>query len=435
MLEIIEKLKPLFCDFAISDYRFCVMFGGRGGGKTQAVADWLILCSLGIYNIKDLENGISTNAEAIKILCTREYQSSIKDSVHAVITRRINELGLSELFTITRDEIKSVIGSTFIFKGITKNISEIKSTDNIKFCWVEEAERVTKNSWNTLTPTIRAIGSKIIITFNPESADNETYQRFIVKDRDDTLKININYDDNPFLPLVLKDECEYDKKYNYERYKNVWCGEPVSYSDSIVFKNKFSITDLSDYINSVDNKKHKLLFGLDFGYSNDPTALICCFIKDSCLYIIKEVYLKKLEIRDMHDVFKNEMQELNNNKIYADCSAPQTISHLKNEGLNIEGAKKYSGSVAEGVAFIKSFKHIYIHHSCKNTILEFQLYSYKVNKTTGQILTDLVDANNHAIDAIRYALNDFIMRKNSPLVISNEFLDNFNKKMQQIYAR
>ena len=145
--------------------RYKVLYGGRGSGKTHQVAEYLIVKSL-------------LNKE--KVLCTREIQRSIKESVHAVLVSKINSLGLDKYFTVTENKISNVSGSEFIFAGLRMNIDSIKSIEGITKCWVEEAQSVSRKSLDILRPTIRAKNSEIIITFNPERDEDPVWQDFIV---------------------------------------------------------------------------------------------------------------------------------------------------------------------------------------------------------------------------------------------------------------
>src|SRR3990167_5358556 len=183
-----------------------ILFGGRGGGKSYAFADALI--GKALYN-------------RLRILCTREMQNSIRDSVHKLLSDRITALGFDDYFVVQKDSIQSRIGSEFIFKGLRHNISEIKSTEGIDICWVEEAERVSENSWTVLIPTIRKENSEIWVSFNPEDENSATYTRFIKNPPPDCKSEHLTYRDNEFFPDVLRREMEYDKRIDPDKYEHV----------------------------------------------------------------------------------------------------------------------------------------------------------------------------------------------------------------------
>src|SRR5574343_336880 len=288
-----------------------VLYGGRGGGKSFAIADGLI--SKAVF-------------EPLRILCTREMQNSIKDSVHRLLADRISALQLDEFFVIERETIKSKVGSQFIFKGLRHNISEIKSTEGIDIVWCEEAEKISKDSWDILIPTIRKKNSEIWISFNPENEKSTTYQRFVVNPPPNCLSAFINWNDNKFFPEVLKQEMEYDKRVDFEKYRHVWCGEIKRYAESLIFLNKFRVEDFEM------PEGVTLLFGADFGFSADPSVLIRSFIKDRKLFIDYEAYGHGVEIEEL-PAFYDSVPESRRWKIIADSERPDTISFLKQKGF------------------------------------------------------------------------------------------------------
>jgi phage terminase large subunit len=413
-IEVIEKIVPIY-----QPMRYKCLYGGRASGKSLGVADFLI---------------IQTAFNRKRVLCCREFQSSIKDSVHRVLSDRINELGLSDKFTITRDEIRSVAGSVFIFKGLAHNYTEIKSTQGIDYCWVEEAERLSAESWEVLIPTIREENSEIIITFNPADEKNPTYQRFVINPPENSIIIKINYYDNPFLPNVLLQEIEHDQQYNPDRFKHIWEGECAKMSNAVVFKDKFVIKPVQlDIQNNAsvwfNGKRVIFKYGLDFGFSVDPTAAIEAFIHDGNLYITSEMYRYHLENDDIIPAINESINRGMSAKWYADSARPETISQLSKvrthrdgyllKAISVEPAIKGKGSVEDGISYLKNFKSIIIDPKCKNTIFEFENYKYKQDKQTGDIFTDLEDKNNHAIDALRYAFNEEIQAlKRRPMSVN-----------------
>ena len=206
-IRIPEKLQF----FLHGKARYKVAYGGRGSGKSVNIALSLLLRAM---------------ASQQRILCTRELQNSISDSVHKLLRDLIDKHGWLNYFTVTNNTIKNYLGSEFIFKGLRNNISEIKSLEGIDICWVEEAAKVSSDSWNILVPTIRKEHSEIWVSFNPDEIDDETYKRFVVSKPYDCLTARVNYCDNPFFPDVLKHEMEWDKQYNVPKYENVWLGKP-----------------------------------------------------------------------------------------------------------------------------------------------------------------------------------------------------------------
>lgn len=369
--------------------RYKVFHGGRGSAKSHSVARVLIALAM---------------AKPIKILCARELQNSITESVHSLLEEIIINNGLYHWFKITKTEIVGINGSHFIFKGLAHNIDAVKSTEGIDICWIEEADKVSRHSWDILLPTIRKPNSEIWVTFNPTFDDDPVYQMFVIQKMPDSIVQEVNYHDNPAFPDVLRREMEHMKETDYDRYLHVWEGQLRSISDAQVFKGKYSVEEFSS--EGVDVFYH----GMDFGFAKDPSAIIRCFITDQNLFIDREAYGHHVEL----SLLKNLIMTVVENRwweIKADGSRPETISFLKapeNGGWNISAAKKYAGSVEDGVEYLRSFKKIVIHPRCKNAIEEFRRYSYKVDKRTNEILPIILDDYNHVIDAVRYSIDNLI---------------------------
>ena len=386
-VEIPAAFKDLF-----SPFRYKVFYGGRASTKSWSFARTLI--------VKSLE-------KKLRILCARELQVSISDSVHRLLSDQINSMGLSKYFGIQQKSIVSAKGSEFIFKGLRHNPYEIKSLEGVDICWVEEGQSVSKQSWDILIPTIRKKGSEIWVSFNPDLETDETYKRFVLHRTGNMLLRQVNYDQNPWFPEVLRQEMEHCKRTDYEAYKNIWLGECRKYSDAQIFKDKYEVADFET------PSGVKFLFGADWGFAQDPNTLIRCFIQGNVLYIDKELYATGVEL-DQLPAFYRAMPNIERNKIMADCSRPETIHFMKKKGFWIEGAKKWGGSVQDGIAIMKSFDKIVIHPSCRHTADEFRFYSYKVDRLSNEILPVIEDKFNHCIDAIRYALDSHIRNK-SPM--------------------
>lgn len=380
---IIEKML-----FLINERkRYKVLYGGRGSGKSWGIARTLILLAM---------------RKKIRVLCTRQFQCSISMSVHKLLRDSISSLGLSSYFKVTRESIICINGSEFYFKGIQNNIDEIKSIEGIDICWVEEAQNVSKESWEVLSPTIRKEDSEIWVSFNPKLEADETYQRFVVHPSDDCISVLVNYEDNPWFPEVLRKEMEYCRKVNVSDYEYIWLGKPQVNTDAQVFKGRYEIQDFADV-----DLTTRFFHGADWGFAQDPTTLVRAFIKEDCLYIDQECYGVGVELDETPQLFE-KITTSRTFPIKADCARPETISFMRRRGFNIAPAKKWQGSVEDGLAVLKSFRKIIIHPRCRHAVDEFRLYSYKVDKNNGDILPIIEDKNNHIIDALRYALDGYI---------------------------
>ncbi len=400
-LQAIPLLRPIYT----CNKRYVVLYGGRGGGKSFELARSIIL-------------RLRSSEKPMRVLCCREIQKSIKESVYFLLAQAVYDLGLTHLFEILSTGIRRRYSdgrcSEIFFSGIRNNIYEIKSMADIDICWVEEAGNVSQYSWDILLPTVRKQNSQIFISFNPTTEDSPTHRLFLSDNipEEDLLRIKINYWDNPFISQTLLNEMERMKKEDYERYLHHWEGLPLAISNAAVFKNKFKVEAINiltlSEIDYMHNKKIEYKYGMDFGFSTDPFACVECFIHGECIYITREIYWHNMENMDIVPVIKQKMPELvkNRRKIYADSAYPATISQLAKvqihpsgeqlESLNIQGAVKGAGSVEEGINWLKSYQ-IIIDPSCKNTIFEFNNYCYMTDKDTGEIIPKVEDKNNHCL--------------------------------------
>lgn len=201
-----EKLEGIF-----DPHRYKVIYGGRGGGRSWGVARYLLI-----------EGG----KEPHRFLCTREVQKSIKDSVHRLLQDQISVLGMDHFYEVLDTEIRGLNGTVFVFSGLSDQTAEsIKSYEGVTKAWCEEAQSISKKSWRMLIPTIRAEGSEILVTFNPELDTDETYQRFIVNTPPDAWLCELNWRDNPWFPEVLEQERLHCKETEPDEYDNIWEGK------------------------------------------------------------------------------------------------------------------------------------------------------------------------------------------------------------------
>jgi phage terminase large subunit len=384
-------------DFLYSPARYKVTYGGRGGAKSVQYADALLVkCQIGWE----------------RILCTREFQSSIADSVYRLLVDRIAYHGWEAKFAVTLNRIiNKATGAEFLFKGLRYNINEIKSTEGVTIVWVEESQSVSKESWDVLIPTIRREGSEIWVSFNTGEVDDPTYQRFVMNTPPNAVVKKVSYLDNPYFPAVLEQERAYCQKVDPDAYDNIWEGNPKEITNACIFKGKYSVRSFETPENA------RFYFGSDFGFSQDPLTLVRCFPLDNKLYVDQESWGVGVELNEIPE-FYDSVPESRNWTIRADDSRPETISYLKNKGFQIIGAPKSwknddskankDGSVKEGIAYLRQYEEIVIHERCKHTADEFKFYAYKVDKLTGEVLPIILDAWNHCIDAIRYALQPLI---------------------------
>lgn len=379
--------------------RYKNFHGGRGSGKSVNVARALV---------------IKACQEKKRILCCREIQNTIRDSVHKLIADQIEIMGLSPWFEVTQSAIRGLNGSEFIFKGLRFDPQGIKSTEGIDLCWIEEAQTVSENSWSILIPTIRKEGSEIWLTWNPLEENSPTYQRFIENPPPDCISVEVNYYDNPYFPDVLRQEMEWLKQKDFAAYEHVWLGKPLTITDAVIFKGHYTVESFPD---DLWKKADRLFYGADFGFANDPSTLVRCFILDNKLYIDHEAYGVGIEINEL-PAFYDSVPDSRKWQIWGDSARPETISYLKKQaGFRIDSADKWQGSIEDGIAYLKSFDKIVIHSRCRHMAEEARLYRYKTDKQTNEILPVIEDSNNHLWDALRYSLNGYIRRKGRTLKI------------------
>jgi phage terminase large subunit len=382
-------------------HRYKVYYGGRGSGKSWAVARALIAMS---------DFGMT------RILCCREVQNSIKDSSYQILKDMAERMGLANRFTFKDAEIvHNGTGSRFIFSGLLRNENSIRSKEGIDICWIEEASSVSQRSWDVLTPTIRKTGSELWLTFNPLTVDDPT-NVFIENPPPNAFVRKVNYWDNPFFPEVLREQMEWDKQNDFEKYLHVWEGYPLTISDAQVFKGRFVVEPIPE---DLWKKADRLFFGADFGFARDPSTLVRCFILDNRLYIDHEAYGVGVEIDELPQLYRS-VPGADQWPIKGDSARPETISYLRRHGYNIDGAEKWPDSIEEGINFIKSFDKVVIDPRCKHTADEFRLYSYKTDRLTDEVLPVVLDKNNHTIDALRYAMVDYIKARGYGFKISQD---------------
>ncbi len=374
--------------------RYKVAYGGRGSGKSRSFATLLV-------NACELTN------RPILVLCAREIQRSIADSVHTLISALVSDRPGWE---IKRDEIRHKSGSRFIFKGLYRNVHSIKSTEGIDIAWVEEAQAVSQESLDLLIPTVRKPGSEVWFTFNPDQETDPVYQMFVTNTRGDAIVKKINHEDNPFFPEVLQREMEWDRRYDHEKYLHIWEGNCRSFTEAQVFHGKWRTAQFEA------PEGVTFYYGADWGFSQDPTVLVRCYIHDGVLYIDYEAYGVGVDIDDTPELFA-KVPEADKWPITADSARPETISYMQQHGYpRMRKAKKGKGSVEDGVTFLRGFQEIVIHERCKHTADEFKLYSYKRDRLTGDILPVIEDKHNHAIDALRYAVEPVMLKNRTPQV-------------------
>jgi len=381
---------PRAFEFCFQPSRYKVAEGGRGGGKSHGFAACLTSIA---YD------------RPVLILCAREIQLSIKDSVKAVIETYCRKINNKGFWTFTNSEVRGANGSRFIFLGLRNNPDSIKSLEGVDYVWIEEANTVSQRSLDLLIPTIRRPGSEIWFTWNRRFKTDPVDQMFFSEDGPPPGSIvrKVNYWDNPWFPDVLRAQMDYDREKNYDKYKHVWLGELLERSEASVFPN-FTARGFK-LPNDI-----KVFYGADWGFAKDPTVLLRLAVSESerTIFLLNEAYQVGCEIEDTPKLF-DTVPHARRNIIIADSSRPETISYMnrQNPKFHISKAIKGKNSIEEGVKFLQNYQIIAHPTKCPNAAAEFGLYSYKIDKMTEKITNDLPDEGNHAIDAARYALEQY----------------------------
>jgi phage terminase large subunit len=342
----------------------------------------------------------------LRFVCIREVQKSLKFSAKQLIADKIAALGVSHLFDVLTTEIRRKNGSgVFIFQGMSSmNSDSIKSLEGFSGCWVEEAQNFSARSLALLRPTIRAPGSEIWFSWNPEQPDDAVNEFFRGEAGApaDSILVNPNYYDNPFLPQESYNEMMIDRARDVDYHAHVWLGGYNVKSDLQIFAGKWTIDEF------VPSKNWDKYLGADWGFSQDPTVAIELYIHDDQVWIYRESWAIGLELDETADRWKRDIPGIENYVVRADSSRPESISYVRRHGIpRITGCEKWGGCVEDGIAFLRSFRQIVIHPQCRRMIEEARLYSYKAN-AAGDPLPIVVDKHNHCWDSVRGALAPLI---------------------------
>lgn len=402
-VPISRKLGCLF-----EPYRYKILYGGRGGMKSWSIAEALI--------------SLADN-RAIRVLCCREFQRSIKESVHKLLSDRILAIGADGRFDIQNTTITHrITGAEFFFEGLKHNTHNIKSYEGIDICWVEEAQLVSRSSWEILIPTIRKDGSEIWISFNPELAEDETYQRFVVNPPTDSIVVKVNWSDNPWFPDVLRQEMEDLRIRDYDAYLNVWEGQCREILEGAIFANELRAAKEQDRITRVPY---------------DPTVPVDTYwdlgwADNTSIWFAQSVAMQYRVI----DFYQNQLQSLQHyiqmlqsrGYIYGTDHIPHDgRAKQLGTGRSIEEMLRAAGrsvkivpklSVTDGINAARAiFPLCWIDaDKCSDGLASLRHYRYDVDPDTGKYSqTPLHDWASHAADAFRY-LGVSIKRADAPTV-------------------
>lgn len=334
-----------------------------------------------------------------RTVCVREVQKSLARSVKQLIEDKIRQLGVEKYFEITSTEIRSSRGAGLIlFQGMAEQTAEsIKSLEGFHCAWVEEAQALSQRSLDLLRPTIRNDDSEIWFTWNPRKK-TDPVDAFLRGDSalPDCIVVEVNYTDNPWITDALLAEAALDQRASRERYEHIWLGQYETHSEARVFTNW--------RVEEFEAPKDAILrFGVDWGFSPDPTVLVRGFIEGRKLFIDHEAYQVECEIEDTATLFLT-VPDSELWPISCASDRPERVKSIRRAGFKATAVLREQHSVQEGVQYLLGFQ-IIIHPRCEHAIQEFRLYSRKRDPLTNAILPVLEDKHNHVIDAIRYLID------------------------------
>lgn len=387
-IQLPSKLKPLF-----QPMRYKVLWGGRGSGKSWGVAIALLIIA---------------SSKPTRVLCARELQNSLDESVHKLLSDQIEFMGLSGFFTILRDSIRGINGSEFIFEGLRHNTTKIKSMEGVDICWVEEAEKVSETSWSVLVPTIRKPGSEIWATFNPAHPEDATWQRFVANRQPNSWVCNVNYQDNPWFPDVLRQEMEHLKATDFEEYEYIWEGKFRKFTDGSIYKKEIIEARRSGRSGlSVYDQALPVITAWDLGVG-DSTSIWFAQINRNEIRLI-DYYENNGEGLPHYAIILQERGYL-----YGDHWAPHDIqvrelgsglSRLevaRSLGINFRIAPRQS--LEDGIHAVRmALPRMWFDAKVEKALDSLSLYRRERNEATGEFRTTPVhDSHSHCADSLRY---------------------------------
>jgi phage terminase large subunit len=393
---------PSRLDFLFENHRYKVAYGGRGSGKSWGFARALLLQAAN---------------KPLRVLCAREVQRSIKNSVHQLLSDQIQALGLGQFYEVLESEIRGLNGSLFVFTGLATNTAEsIKSYEGIDRVWCEESQTISKKSWDILIPTIRKPESEIWVSFNPGLDTDDTYTRFVVNPPENAKVVKLNYMDNPWFSEVLEIERQHSEKTNPD-YANIWLGDCKAAVDGAIYANEIRDAQENGRITTVPyDPMLKVHVVFDLGF-NDSMSIVLCQRGVSDIRIIGY-------IEDNHrtlDSFSSELKNLNYNwgKMFLPHDGK---SKDYKYGLSAEDIMRKQGwdvrivpiaSIESGIKLARMHFHkCYFDKSASRLLECLKNYKRSINSATNEPGAPLHDEYSHGADAFRYMATSVDQMKN-----------------------
>lgn len=406
-ISLPAKMQPLF-----KPYRYKVFYGGRAAAKSHSVAEYLIFRSV---------------TEKLRILCCREFQNSVKESVYRLLVDKIVKMGIEHLFHITETSIKCTkTGSEFLFEGLRHNATKIKSMERIGIAWVEEGQTISKASFELLAPTVlRNDGAEIVITYNPELDDDYVHQHFVINEPPkNSVVVKINWQDNPHITPAFRDEILHARDANYDSYLHIWEGHTRKNLEGAVYAEQLR-----------DMLKQERICRAPYDPSKPVTTSWDLGKRDStCIVFTQKIGLEHRVI----DYYENQGKFLSH-YISALNERPYNylVHNLPHDGDNEQlGGKSIRAQLQEnnikpvkvipriakkiiGIEAVRNLLgQLYIDEKNAGRLLHWlQRYTYDINPRTGLWSLDPKhDEASHANDALQtYALS--LRDENKPSIV------------------
>ena len=395
-IELPPKLIPVFHGKA--DIRGA--YGGRGSGKTRSFATMAA-----VQAIRWADAGATG-----LIVCAREFMNSLDESSMAEVKAAIHaDPNLARRFDVGEKFIRCIGPKgnriDFAFIGLRHNLDSIKSRARVLLVWVDEGESVSEAAWRKLEPTIREEGSELWVTWNPEREDSATHKRFRQDAPDGARVVEINWRDNPRFPDRLNRVRLRDKERRPDDYDHVWEGGFRRISSAQIFRN-WRVGRVA--VRETDIPR----FGMDFGFSTDPNAVLKCYVQKDrgIIYLAAEAVKRRVPTTDL-PALVSAIPEMPvgmggvRYPLVCDGARPEHIDHLRTAGFNAVAAKKGPNSILSGIGWLQGFE-IIVAPECETARQELRDYAWKVDRLTEEVLNVPVDAHNHVMDALRYATEE-----------------------------
>jgi phage terminase large subunit len=394
-LEFPGKLRLLFKPARVKG-----AYGGRGSGKSWGFARALLVIGAG---------------KKIRVLCAREVQKSIQQSVHQLLADQIAALGLSEFYEVLQTEIRGKNGTEFYFAGLSNETADsLKSFEGVTHCWIEEAQSISKRSWDILIPTIRAEGSEIWLTFNPQLESDETYQRFVVNPPPDCVMVEMNYSDNPYFPKVLEAERQHAKASMRDAdYQHIWEGKCKPAVEGAIYFDAMSAALTAGRIREVPHDcslKTHIVF--DLGMADSMTLILVQKVASE-IRIINYIEGNQRILADYNAELRSlrlDDQPMNWGNLYL----PHDGFHTRHQtgkddatilrGLGWTVQQVPNTGVNTGIDRAREvFPRVYFNKNRTQRLVEcLKRYRWNISQKTGEAVHPLHDEFSHGADAFRY---------------------------------